>query len=849
MRTWLLKNIARLAYHYPYELFFISFLFLLVAIYGVFKLRIESSMLELLPEYSPPAITFRRALQDFGALDYMLVVIESTEPHQEQKLIQLADLFAEIIDDRTYIFALDYKLDKELMKLFQEYAEKRIVYILTDKDWEELTTRLKPEVLRKRLLMLKHRLTGAASVKSGEMLNDPIDMGELFRRRLMRNVSPTRLNLHEGYFISRDGKMLMMFVKTMRASTNVIFCENLMKFLNRAREIAMARAGKSAENLSIHFAGSHVETYYDTRIIRQDLLLTTIVSFTLVLLLFILAFRRPEAVFFVGIPLIVGIIWTLGLTSFIFGRLTMVTFSFIPVLIGLSIDFAIHIYNRFVEEIQKHRNIYAALRIAIIRTGKGIFTCALTTAVAFYCMNFTSFTGFKELGTVAGNGILCALVAIYLLFPAMLTLKWRRRKDVAEALQLGHLHLEWITQSLLKYPRLVIIFAIVLTAYLGYSALGLKFNQNIGRLRHPKPEYQKLKSRLKEQFPLPGNQVIAIVKGSSIEEVLQNNDRLFENIEQAQSTYPVLNVYSLRMILPSVVTQQKAKNFFTSLDLDKIRSEVLKEADNLGFASNAFNTFFQRLQELQNFALQGEIITFASIRNPLLLRYIQRFMVRSGNAYRVVTHIFPHEGEWVYQVPEEALRQFQRGIKEIEFTGVTILANALERRAKIDLALVVIFVLISVILITFLHFGNIKRTLMAAVPIFCSNIWMLGTMAILDIDLNFLNIIVVPMIIGLSVDYGIHLVGRYYEMRKYDIRPAVDFTGRAIVLTSLTTILCFGSLALANFSGIREMGLLAIFGIGYALFAAIIVLPAMLKIWGKHYRLSEFFVIEEGEIH
>jgi predicted RND superfamily exporter protein len=127
-------------------------------------------------------------------------------------------------------------------------------------------------------------------------------------------------------------------------------------------------------------------------------------------------------------------------------------------------------------------------------------------------------------------------------------------------------------------------------------------------------------------------------------------------------------------------------------------------------------------------------------------------------------------------------------------------------------------------------------------------------MHILGIQLNFVNIVIIPMIIGIGVDNGIHMLQRYYmparagEGQEKDINMVIRSTGRAIIITSLTTILGFGSLALASYRGIREMGLLAIFGVGYSLLTALFFLSPLLMLWEKRHSLLDFIGREEGEI-
>jgi predicted RND superfamily exporter protein len=107
---------------------------------------------------------------------------------------------------------------------------------------------------------------------------------------------------------------------------------------------------------------------------------------------------------------------------------------------------------------------------------------------------------------------------------------------------------------------------------------------------------------------------------------------------------------------------------------------------------------------------------------------------------------------------------------------------------------------------------------------------MLGMMHLLGIRFNYLNVIALPMIIGIGVDNSIHLLGRIYEGGRHALKLAVEKTGRAVVITSLTTIFGFGSLCIANFQGIREIGLLVIIGTVGLLFATLVFLPALVRL-------------------
>ncbi len=108
-------------------------------------------------------------------------------------------------------------------------------------------------------------------------------------------------------------------------------------------------------------------------------------------------------------------------------------------------------------------------------------------------------------------------------------------------------------------------------------------------------------------------------------------------------------------------------------------------------------------------------------------------------------------------------------------------------------------------------------------------LWMLGAMAALEIDMNFMNIFVSTMIIGIGVDYGIHMIHRYRELKGADserLRSGLSETGKAIVLAALSTVVGFGSLARSHYPGLASMGMVALLGALSTSLVAISLLPA-----------------------
>ncbi len=176
--------------------------------------------------------------------------------------------------------------------------------------------------------------------------------------------------------------------------------------------------------------------------------------------------------------------YTLGFATLAVGHLNVLTITFVPMLIGLAIDYGVHLITRYEEELRHGRTQEEAMAKAMVFTGQGIFTGSLTTAGAFLAMAFTNFKGIGEMGIICGGGLLVCLIPMMTLLPVLLL---RGRQNV-----LDHQHTEDETRARienlwLKRPVLVIGITGVLCA-LAFTQIyegKVQFDYNLIKLQSP----------------------------------------------------------------------------------------------------------------------------------------------------------------------------------------------------------------------------------------------------------------------------------------------------------------------------------------------------------------------------
>jgi predicted RND superfamily exporter protein len=806
------------------------------------RLRLEMDVATLLPADSDVAQSTRLAEWDFGRQDYILGVLEvrSDAPPEIANdpasfLLSIHGEVEESLFDRTVFRRIGASFGEGQL---QTEAQPTTVARLTD---DELT-RIENTFLPNRLDELVSRLsTRVGANPSTETLNalafDPFGIEALLQAHGTIVSGPIRGEAVDGVFLSADGRMLLFVLWPLAPSTDLILSQALRRFLNETRNGLYERNPAWRDAVDISFMGQHIENAEGESDIRTDIVATSLVSFSAVLLLFFIAFRQPEGVLFVALPLAVGVVWTMGLASLFVDRITQVTLTFAAIMIGLSIDFSIHFYNRYVEVLRQSQSLDLAMKTALTQTGPLIVAGAITTGMAFFGMTLTQFEGFRQLGLFGGLGIIVCLLANAAALPALIVV-FSRLIGPGRA-PMATFGLKKVMFTVSAYPRMTVAAGLCMAVYLGFYGTRAQFNDDFRNLRQPSDSYTKLLERMENHFDLPGSPVIIVTESATFEEALATNDRLHLNLMNARALWDIVSVDSLRNVLPSEATQRQNLSRLAGLRIDAIRRDlVARVAATPNLPAGFFDPALARLESLvQESAAASRRpsppITLEMTSDREFYSSLVRYMVRdpSGERLRVITRVYPRKDTMSDGVSDLFKEWVASGIE----TPVTILGNdvlSMEIQGVVtrDLSLVLIVVTVGIYLYLLFYFGRMIRALLALIPVLFALLCMLGMMHLLGIRFNYLNVIALPMIIGIGVDNSIHLLGRIYEGGRHALKLAVEKTGRAVVITSLTTIFGFGSLCIANFQGIREIGLLVIIGTVGLLFATLVFLPALVRL-------------------
>ncbi len=835
----LLQRSALLGRRRYRTLFAVAALVLGLSALLVANLRFDTDVLNLLPHDQVEVDTFRSALEEFGSLDMLLVAVRIPEGAVVDPYLEFVDRVGEELESSDRLADVEYRigeLDEVVGQVFPE-----AVFFLDAEGRDEILRRLGDEALRRRAREIRRALSTPQGLVLKSLLTlDPVGLAEIFLDRITGSRAGLAIDWTSGYFLSRDHGIALILTQPVSPPQDVEFCRELAAEMERRVESVKhtwAEVGGEGEPPRVDLAGRHLTALSDESVIRKDVIVNVGSSMVGVLALFLFAFRRFGPLLYAFVPLAGGLLMTFGFASLTLGRISFATSGAAGLLIGLGIDFVIVSYGRFVEERSRGRSLEEALVEMNGSSGRAVILGGVTSAATFYAFAVTDFTGLRQMGLLTGTGILLCMVSVVLLLPAMLSWhedRHHRRERVPRLVLHGFGSGRVIRWSLAR-PRTVLAIGIALTLVAALEASGVRFDDSVQSMRPPDNRTVEVRDEIAQAFGSGFDAMMLVVSGDSIDEVLERVEVAAAGSQELVDRGVLTSFDAVTSVLPSPRRQEAALAWIADqraagrLDLDRIRTTFDAGLQDAGLRPQPF----ARGLDLLGAALDPpprmhlEELRSSSAGSKLLDRYLQP----DGEGWRGVIYLYPPPKQWRREPPPQAVAMADELGPWAVLTGSNVVSALLRRTVLRDAWVAGILGLILVAILLWVDLRRVRHALLALGPLLFGLVWMVGAMVLLDIPMNFMNIFVSTMIIGIGVDYGIHMVHRYREVRAATperFEHGLVQTGKAIAMAALSTTVGFGSLSLSHYPGLQSMGKVAILGALGTCLVAITMLPAVL---------------------
>lgn len=758
-----------------------------VALVGASQLGFKGDFVELLPDKAPEVADLKFVEKASGGSGYLVLQVKGGTREQRRAF---AAAWAPEMEKRTdlvvyveYHFPTSFFADRALLTLTPERLQELEKDLAARIAWEK-------------------KIANPLYVDLGEE-DPPADFEALTKK--YQGDAPT------GEFVeSKDGQELYLYVKPTKSAADLDFDREIA----RGAEAVTAQVLPGFPGLQVAYTGVYINRVEEDDMMQADIARAGVLSLAMALGIIFLASRRPVALVIVAAPVLLGVAATFGFAWLLIGHLNPVTGFLGAVLIGLGIEYGVHLSMRYWEERRTHEPLQA-MQEAVLGTFGGAMSSAFTNAAAFFVLVFAEFEAFKQFGKIASFGVMATVLAAYAMGPAVLFLAERirpgRRGDAVPAPAVEPVMRQQASPALIG----ILVAVIGVAAWSLSVAPNVGFETNLRKLKGDSPATD-LEEHITKQLGVVMMPALALV--STYEEARVVSQLAAEVREEIGERTSFSTIASLNDLVPWN---------------PEPRLEVIARIRTLVDDLPKSVTEGEHADDVQRLLRMTEAKPWTVEDLPREIR--RRFEPAEGKGTFVL--IFPRYAGYDVQELQWWGDDLNLVIARARAMGVDVhILDSNRIAAKIftlikkdgplimGLAAAVVFAMIWVALRRF------KHAALVAGPLYLGMTCIFGAMHLFDVRLNFINVVVLPNLLAIAVDNSVHLFHRYQEEGPGSLGHIMKTTGFAALIATCSNAAGYGAMLIARHEGLRSVGVLAVVGVVCTFVGTTIFFPSLLAV-------------------
>ena len=764
---------------------------------------------ELLPTTARSVIDLAEVKSRLTSIDNLAVLIRTQNSVAGRKF---QDALAHELETlpTSLISSVEYRINREL----EFFKARRALYI----DTSDLTQIR--DFIRDRIDYEKQLYNPLNIFRASELPEPMLDFKVLQKKYDGKVGAYSRFP--DGYYSTPDGTKRVILVNMPGSNVGMAGVQALKKAVVEAVE----RVGPSrfSPDLEISYTGGVENTIEEQAALIADLELSTLVVMGLVTFVLWFFFRTIRATLAVIFSLLIGTIWTFGASYFAVGYLNANSAFLGAIVLGNGINCGIIFLARYLEERRNGLNHPSALEIAISRTAHSTLAASLAAGLSFGSLMLTEFRGFRQFGIIGLIGMSLCWIAAYTVLPAALTLMEKIKPIMTPERKKPKRFISGSLAYLIqKFPKPLWGLSIGLTIAAGlfYS----KFSPSI-----LESDLSKLRNKVSMER---GSGYLSKYVDEIFQRYLSPLVILPKTLEETDRIATLLRAKQKELGENSLIANvQTIQDFLPKDQPQKIR--LIHEIQTLLPPKILLRMSESERTRVRDFFTPEATRTIEMTSLPKLI--LDKFTEKDGTIGKLVLIEPPLTEVTRERDPLIGFIHLLRSVTDSVAPGspvaggLPISADMLEAIAR-DGPKATLFAFLAVIVLVILLFRQFRAILLVLFALVLGVFWLGGLIFALDLKINFLNFIALPITFGIGVDYGVNIFQRYQQEGRGSILQVIKGTGGAVGLCSVTTIIGWGSLLIADNQAFVSFGRLAVLGEITTLLAALVALPAFLLVF------------------
>lgn len=796
----------------------IALLFLSGSAFLASKIRFEEDITAIIPK-SEQSDELARALSQINFADKITVLIEKDKHAHVDVLTAMAGQFVDSVrTDTAGVKEITGAIGESQMADAVSFVYQNLPLILDRTDYSVIQQKLSRDSVRKQVKSNYRRLISPEGMFMRDMLlSDPLGLSVLGLKKMQNSAVGDNFTLVNGYISSADSTKFLLFVDTKFKGSETEHNTVLVDRLNGLKK-----------RLNQQYQGQAVISYYgapfvavaNAKQIKKDISTTVAISMSVLMVLLVLFYRRFYMPLLVFIPSVFAAIFALACLYLYKPVISAISLSVAAVLIGITIDFALHLLTHYKKSADP-KTVFQELTRPVLMSG----AC---NALAFLCLLFVHSSALVDLGIFASICIFSSAVFSLLIIPHLY-----RPKE-----QLKHTSLiDKVASFPFERSKILIAFCLLLIVVSVFSSGRVSFNNNIADLNFVPANLKTVESKLDSLTFGATKSLYLVSTGVNFEQASRSADNLLRTVKQEQKKGHITAYQGFHLLpLSKLAQEQKIRQwdeFWTAERKQTLQTALRQEEDRFGFAPGAHQSFLELLDS------KFKPLDFNSYRSFSLPGFTD-YITNRDSFYTISTLVkLPYANKEAFM--EKVSQDHDVLIIDRQHLNETFLGQLRD-----DFNRLVGYSFIAVLLILWVFFNKIELVLLSAIPIGLTGLVTTGLMGLFGLEFNIFSAIVCTLVFGHGVDFSIFMTAALQQQYSTG-KDEVQTYRTSILLAVLTTVLAIGALIFAKHPALLSIASVSLIGVFAAVIITFVFYPILFRFFisdrAKHGR-SPFTIVQ-----
>ncbi|HLP49800.1 MAG TPA: 1-acyl-sn-glycerol-3-phosphate acyltransferase [Chitinophagales bacterium] len=719
--------------------------------------------------------------------DKVVVKVIARKPTEPEVLMAYADtLNARLLDKYTSQIS-DIKLtvsDETTLAIYNTVHDNLPVY-LEEADYKAIDTLISPERIPQTLQEDYNIITSAQGMVMKRLIaDDPVGISNLALRKLQNLQTDDNYQLYDGYIMGKDQQSLYMFITLNNTSGQTAQNEKLFNGFDA--EIASLTPAK--DSVEILYYGNSVVAAGNARQLKKDSIITLSITIVAILLFVGLFFRRKRVPVIMMLPVVFGGLFSIAIIAVTKGTISSIALGAGSIVLGIAINYSLHFFSHY-----KH---CGSVKQTITDLLSPMTIGSITTVGSFFSLTLLQSQILNDFGLFAALSLMGATIFALVFLPHFMP-------PASADEQQQESRLEKLLNFKIKYQGAVFLIVLALTGFFFYHARHVGFESDLNKVNFLNEETRRAQKEIDVTQDDSSKVVFIASNGATQEEMLQNNEVLLQQLEEAQQKGWIQKYSSFSRFIPSQKLQEekiKTWNAYWTPDKKKALIATLKlEGSKLKFAPAAFANFEALLTK--EYAPVGD-----DEFGPIKEAFGKEYLIYGKDKQTVINAV---------RVDKAQRKQLYAELNKHPSTVILdkqIITNKFVEIIYSDFNSVLLYTSTLVFFALLFSYGRLELTLITFLPMVITWIWVLGIVGLFGIQFNLINIVISTFIFGLGDDFSIFITDGLTEKYKKGKNTLASHKV-SIFLSAVTILIGLGALIFAKHPALKSIALLSIVGI------------------------------------